>query len=278
MPNPQKCVCNQVTKSRPLFGKVARITVVGKGNACASRIIDSVFNTIERFDEITSQTHLRQRFLEISHTSLDEYVPVPSLLRHVLQVANDISYRTDGIFDVAAAGTDGVAEWTDIDLSERRQIRLLRPLSISLDGIRKGFAVDLAIQALLELGANAGLVDIGGCIRTFGSREWRVEFNPEVRTGCQQSSVIPVSLNKAALVGLGAYFGGSKLYDYRRRQLRSSGEWLDASLLVRARSCAVADALTKVAALQPHESEKMLAQFGAKAVKLSAAGVSQLAT
>ena len=277
MPNPQKCVCNQVTKSRPLFGKVARITVVGKGEACAEKIIDSAFSVLERFDGMTDQVQLRQQFLQISHSALDEYTPVSTWLWHALQMANDISYRTDGIFDVAAAGTDGVAEWTDIDMSERGKIRLLRPLCISLDGIRKGFAVDLAVQALTEIGATAGLVDIGGCIRTFGSREWRVEFSPQARDGCHKANVVPVSLKGSALAGLGSYFGGSKLYDYEQGIVRSADEWLGASLLVRAESCAHADALTKVAALRPAASEKILGQFGAKAVKLSSAGVSQLA-
>ena len=46
--------------------------------------------------------------------------------------------------------------------------RLRRPVRLTLDGVAKGYAVDLAIRALRRHGASAGWVNAGGDLRAFG--------------------------------------------------------------------------------------------------------------
>lgn len=46
--------------------------------------------------------------------------------------------------------------------------RLRRPVRLTLDGLAKGYAVDLAIRALRRQGASAGWVNAGGDLRAFG--------------------------------------------------------------------------------------------------------------
>ncbi|MFZ5722397.1 MAG: FAD:protein FMN transferase [Pseudomonadota bacterium] len=57
--------------------------------------------------------------------------------------------------------------WRDIGL-QGRQVRLRQPLCITFDGIAKGYAVDLAVQALRRHGAVAGWTNAGGDLRAFG--------------------------------------------------------------------------------------------------------------
>lgn len=45
---------------------------------------------------------------------------------------------------------------------------LRRPVRLTLDGIAKGFAVDLAVEAMRRCGARAGWVNAGGDMRAFG--------------------------------------------------------------------------------------------------------------
>ncbi len=276
MQNDHRCSCQQETKSRSLFGRITRITVLGKGQLCSSKIITQAFDVMERLEALTDCSHLNSELMKLTANPVNQYVEVSSWLWHLLQTANDISYRTDGAFDIVAAGTDGVAEWTDLDLSKPRMVRLRRPVYLSVGGLRKGYAVDLAVKALRELGAGAGLIDAGGCIRTFGPREWRIEFKPNALNPCGENEVVPVSLYDSSLVGLGHYFGGAKIYDRDNQMVRCAREWQKTSLLVRANSCAHADALTKVAALKPQESPKMLKQFGASAFTMSEFGVGAL--
>lgn len=271
------CQCKQHTKARPMFGKTARVAVIGPDGPCVDRVMENALNTAEHFEAAIDRCNLGSELSYLCNSDIGSYVPVSTWLWHVLQLANDISYRTDGLFDVVAAGTDGAANWTDIDLSCTGMVRLRRPLFLSLGGLAKGFAVDLTVKALRETGVQAGLVDIGGRIRAFGPREWRVDFSP-VKNGAGEAEgqVIPVPLRDDALAGCGSYFGATRLIDFAQGITTSSQEWGGMNLLVRAPSSAVAEALTKVAALSPSDSEKMLKQFGAQASILSGLGTETL--
>lgn len=47
--------------------------------------------------------------------------------------------------------------------------RLKRPILLTLDGIAKGYAVDLAIKKLKDIGVRSGWVNAGGDLRIFGN-------------------------------------------------------------------------------------------------------------
>lgn len=49
-----------------------------------------------------------------------------------------------------------------------RMVRLLNGISLTLDGIAKGYAVDLAVSALKHHGIKRGWVNAGGDLRVFG--------------------------------------------------------------------------------------------------------------
>lgn len=266
------CKCKQHTKARPMFGKTARVAVVGPEGPCVEYVMEAALNVVERFEAVVTRDCVGSELSELCSSGVGTYVPVSEWLWHILRLANDIAYRSDGLFDVAAAGTDGAACWTDVDLSCKGMVRLRRPLFLSLGGLAKGYAVDLAVKALKETGVQAGLVDIGGCIRAFGPREWRIDFAP----GCSDSQIIPVTIKDDALAGCGRHYGPVRLMDFERGITMSSQEWGDMNILVRAQSCAVADALAKVAAINPVESEKMLKQFGANATVLTSLGAETL--
>lgn len=279
------CKCKQYTKARTMFGRVGRVSIIAPGGLCTDRILESVHDVINRFEESVRRDASGSELMHLCNAEVGTYVQVSDWLWHLLQLANDISYRTDGLFDIAAAGTDGIARWTDIDLSQKGAVRLRRKLFLSVGGIVKGFAVDLAVKAMQDMGVGAGLVDIGGCIRSFGPSEWRIEFTPpQSRYGRDDKAsdtggdrnVVPVSLQNSSLAGCGSYFGGARLMDIENGITMSAFEWAEMNMLVRAQSCAVADALAKVATIRPQDSHKILAQYGAEATVLTSFGAERL--
>ncbi len=275
MTQPRKCTCHQETKSRPMFGRVSRISIVGCPSSCAKKIIDTVFDQVEDFESSINGQSVSSELYKLYAEAVGSYVPVSNKLWSLLQIANDIAYRTDGMFDIAAAGTDGRAVWTDIDLSRAGSVRFRKSLSLSLGGLNKGFAVDIAVKALQEMGVGAGLVDIGGCIRSFGPREWRVEFNSN-KLNCHSDNIaVPVALLNSSLAGLGAFFGGAHVFDAENNVTRDIREWQGKNLVVRSKLCCVADALTKVAVLSEGSQVNYLQTFGAKAISLSNVGFKQ---
>jgi len=54
------------------------------------------------------------------------------------------------------------------------QVKLNPNVKIVLDGIAKGFAVDLAIRSLKNSGVRSGWVNAGGDLRVFGDLEWPI--------------------------------------------------------------------------------------------------------
>ncbi len=104
--------------------------------------------------------------------------PTTRLLRLARALARASGHRFDctvgGMLVVAGAlprHGDGplLARGDAGDIEVRpRQARLRRPVQVTLDGIAKGYAVDLAVGALRERGADAGWVNAGGDLRVFG--------------------------------------------------------------------------------------------------------------
>ncbi|QDZ93179.1 FAD:protein FMN transferase [Shewanella decolorationis] len=59
-------------------------------------------------------------------------------------------------------------DWQDIEI-RANQARLARPLIVTLDGIAKGYAVDMAVSELRRAGVSGGWVNAGGDLKVFGS-------------------------------------------------------------------------------------------------------------
>jgi thiamine biosynthesis lipoprotein len=134
---------------------------------------------------------------------------------------------------------------------------------IDLGGIAKGFAVDQAIYALRRGGCTEAVVNVGGDLRRFGPE-------PRVVHLRRRASVVPLAELRCGAVATSSPHAerpghlaqpiGCIIDPRRRRPWDGLG-----SVTVAARSCVLADALTKVAALAGPVCQPLLARFGAQA-------------
>jgi thiamine biosynthesis lipoprotein len=134
-------------------------------------------------------------------------------------------------------------------------------------GIAKGHAVDLAIAALQQHGADSACVNAGGELRVTGAAPWPVAVrapHDPARAGAR------LMLRDAALATSANYFSGprrdrgaevSALVDGRNARALAGA----CSVTVHAPSCAVADTLTKVAMATAHARHPCLSAYGADA-------------
>jgi len=198
----------------------------------------------------------------------------------VLRLALDLARSTGGAFDATIApvlvrrgllperaagyGTRcGMS--AGLELLRGHRVRSLTRVALDLGGIAKGYAVDRAVAALRDAGATAGIVNAGGDLRVFGAGWTPVR----VRDPADPVRTLPLAEVKDAAVATSAdYFRDrhSALVDPVRRRLRPFG----ASITVVASTCALADALTKVVALDPTRSAKHLARHAAHGFRLEA--------
>ena len=222
---------NSVRRARPLLGTYVEITAFGTEEARLDRAIDHGFAAIETVHRLMS---FQSPDSELSRLN-QEGAQAPDTLHpwtaEVLSVAADLYQRSGGAFDATVG-------------SGRR---------IDLSGIAKGFAVDRAVDALRAAGVERGIVNAGGDLAAFGAADVEVA----VRDPSDPSRL-------AAMVTL------------RDQAFASSGRIIDPSTgrpmptiegaSVRAPSCTIADALTKVVGVSGEAALPVLRYYGADAL------------
>ncbi|HEY0588200.1 MAG TPA: FAD:protein FMN transferase, partial [Pseudoduganella sp.] len=191
--------------------------------------------------------------------SVGGWVAVHADTVRLLRLARGLMLASGGYFDFTVGGAQvlrgslpdhgglpalerGSAD--DVEL-RAGAIRLRRPLRLVVDGIAKGFAVDLACRALRRAGATSGWINAGGDIRVFGDIELPLALRGE------DGSIRPCGVLRNAA------FASSQVSAARDDSFPADiigpaglaprhGVWS-----VLARSAWRADALTKVAAIAP---------------------------
>ena len=198
----------------------------------------------------------------------------------VFRLAAWLHKASGGLFDVTigrqlvAAGflprmtANSLTSYTgtarDIDIVDNRHVRCLRPMLIDLGGIAKGHAVDLAIHAMQASGATYGIVNAGGDLRTFGDADEIIWLR-----GPDGSLAHSVDMQNTALAS------SSNLLFRRRARGKIATPHIgrnkaailsDQTVTVIAPTCAVADAMTKVAMGDLPLAENLLARIGGKVI------------
>lgn len=167
-------------RMRPLLG-----TYVEIGLSRAFQHCDVAFE--RAFDRIeTVQRHLSfhdpRSDLSRLNSARGEEVSVHPLSISVLRLARAITEQSRGLFNFTVGAQlqrmgalpiheNGkklmIGRADDLEIRGQK-VRLRRPIVITLDGIAKGFAVDLAVKELKTHGASLGWVNAGGDLRVFG--------------------------------------------------------------------------------------------------------------
>ena len=177
-----------------------------------------------------------------------------ALLRH----AQRLHRASGGLFDPCVPGRPG--RTCDLELAggARAQARARLALEIDCGGIAKGFAVDLALQALRAHGSRAGLVNAGGDLRTFGR-----PAAPLLLRGAD-GGLRPLALRGGA-VAVSDRDAQRAPSGHRGYYVRTGRAGSVRYAAVRARTALLADALTKCVLLAPPaQARALLEAFGAE--------------
>jgi FAD:protein FMN transferase len=279
-------------RARPLLGTFVEIRSSGATSVATERAIDAAFAAIARVHDLMSFHEADSDVSRLNRNACAGPVSVDPWTHQVLETALDLHQRSAGAFDIAVAptlqrlgllpGHPAVAEGAPaeaatsdaIELLPRHHVRFHHPaLKIDLGGIAKGFAVDRAIDVLRGFDQSGGLVNAGGDLAAFGPSQEAVQVRhprfPD-RVLCQ------LAIGDAALASSGYSFNpldadacvATTVVNPLTRKFASN----IVGATVRAPSCIIADALTKVVMIAGERATALLKDCQVTALLVLATG------
>lgn len=254
---------------RPLLGTFVEIGVTTDSSTAYIEITNS-FNLIEKVQNLLSFHNPDSDLSLLNQNPGTETYLQPITIR-VLRLAQIMTKQSRGLFNFTCGGAlvqRGVlpmhnrgqslifGDETDLLINGKKAM-LKRPVLITLDGIAKGYAVDLAVRYLMQSGFDGGWVNAGGDLRVFGTQKLPVHvrgLNQELNEiGVFQNTSIATSVIQTQKC---LRFPGEIVSS--QKDTLSPGTWT-----VKASYAWKADALTKVAGVSPaQERRKIVESFG----------------
>ena len=273
---------SEIRRCRPLLGTFVEISA--QGNAGLQEAVDAAFAAMEKIQNLLSAHDPASELSLLNREAAHRIVTVSRETYEVLRHADRLAVESKGAFDFTVApvlarwgilpatlACENAGNWRDVMLLRRRQVRFLRPLTLDLGGIAKGFAVDQAIEVLREHGVTSAVVNAGGDLRVFGAQPSTIHLRHPSQP---QQFAHRIELDQAALATSSPCFTEKNVRGQRVSHLvdslRQTAITGAISVSVRAKECWLADALTKVVLNAPQLAQKILAKYGAEAFVLTA--------
>ncbi len=270
----------KLCRARPLLGTLVEIALSGCPPGDPGRAFDAAFGAVERVHRLMSAHDAASDVSRINRADPGKTLVVDRLTHRILQVALEVARRTRGVFDPCVApllqqagllpdfASEPALRWGDyrmLQLLGDSSVRKLAPLQLTLDGIAKGFAVDLATEALQAEGIVAGAVNAGGDLRVFGPEAQPIHlrhpscpgaflFIGYVRDGSIATSGGCLSRKEVA--------GRELPHIFDPRTKRALAGTRSASVL--APECVLADALAKAVLLDGARARRAVARYRAR--------------
>jgi thiamine biosynthesis lipoprotein len=229
--------------------------------AAQTRALDRACEAFQTVERVMHPTTPGSDLVRIAEATADTLLSVHPWTFDVLALSLRLWRSSAGHFDPCLPTSP--ASVGDLQLVEPTSVRIpLRPALLDLGGIAKGFAIDRAVDALIEKGCSTGLVNAGGDMRAFGRQAYEIEL----RTA---RSSRPLQLAAGALA-VSAPKTERSPSGHRGFYSRITGTELSGHAVgVLAPSAAVADALTKCALTCPADVlRRVLEEFSASLLTL----------
>jgi FAD:protein FMN transferase len=279
-------ISDSVRRTQPLLGTFVEIAAAGAERDDLQQAIDEAFAAVAQVHRLMSFHDPHSDVSLLNREASTRAVAVHAWTYQVVETAMEIHRQSSSVFDVTVApllqqcgllprDADDPAPAMDqpsaeaaIELLGEGRVRYRHPRTrIDLGGIAKGFAVDRALDVLRQHGLTRGLVNAGGDLAAFGPEPELVHIRHPASPGQVLGSA---AIANAALASSGRTFdllqlsaaGNCAVFDpVTQRPVRGI-----VGATVRAPSCMVADALTKVVMIVGEGAESLLRRYRASAL------------
>jgi len=287
----------QIRRARPLLGTLVEIEVAGRSEREMLAAIDAAFEAVARVHRLMS---FHDQDSDVSRLNREAHVKpttVHGWTFAVLEAAVELHRRSNGIFDIAiapvlqalgllpgmrerASAVPGTRAFDAVELLPGRTVRFHdTAIGIDLGGIAKGFAVDRALEAIRGFGITSAIVNAGGDLAAFGEQPHSVHVR-HPRNPAQL--VCSVEIRNEALASSAPRFDPFDAIDTTDTAVidpvtQRAPDTVE-GVTVRAASCMIADALTKIVMIAGTEASDLLDHYRASALLISADGTLQISS
>ena len=258
---------SSLARCQPSLGTYVEISV--SGDVSEDELIsasNAAFLKIDLIQSLMSFHDEESELTRINRYAAREPVPISLETKFVLEQALWLSEKTDGLFDITVApklvaskalpnhnfDLSPTGTWRDIVIIDN-EVRFTKPLLLDLGGIAKGYAVDQAINAVddsINITVNAG-----GDLRM---RPWRGNQVEVRHPRSPHSESIQIQMKNRAVATSATYYSENGVLIVSKEPSASINPNENISVSVFAKDCLLADALTKVAYLNPHVIKKSI--------------------
>ncbi|QWE17000.1 FAD:protein FMN transferase [Polynucleobacter sp. AP-Nino-20-G2] len=268
-------------RCKPLLGTFVEISTAEVANA--PKAIELAFSAIEKIQKLMAFHQVDSELSKINAGAHIAPIRIDPWTAKVLTTALEIYQHSDGLFNCGIGQHLVAAKLLPRHLNDQalqcggiEHLQFLEPtliyshlpLCLDLGGIAKGFAVDMAIDALKYAGIPSGSVNAGGDIRVFGETMQAIELrnpsNPHelIRMG---------DMCEGAIATSSLYFAkrDSNTKSYMIDPISEEHIDFSGSYSVIAKECMHADALTKVVSISGNTHHPCLQLFSAQAIRIS---------
>jgi thiamine biosynthesis lipoprotein len=269
-------------RAQPWLGTLVDITIADDLDEGRVReAMDSAFAEIAQVHQLMSFHNESSDIRRINQARPGDSISVHHHTHAVLTASERIREASRGIFNIACASRlaawgqlpqfdsrppDYMPDQPVIQMEEHHVVTKLTQGWIDVGGIAKGYAVDLAVDALRAAAIGSACVNAGGDIRVFGERPFTVTIrDPRLPTRmCGKTELMDEAMATSA-----PYFSMIEIDGQSVSALCNglNGRPIvePVSVSVCASSCMIADALTKVVLSTGDSNHLALKSFGATA-------------
>ena len=279
-------------RAKPLLGTFVEIAVAHAAPEVMAAAVEDAFDAIARVHRCMSFHDPASDVSRLNQHAAAGAVTIDPWTFQVLETAVELHRRSAGLFDVGIApvlqeagllpgptcprppGPLAASADDPIELLPGHRIRFRdRGVAIDLGGIAKGFAVDRALDVLREHGVPQGLVNAGGDLAAFGAERESVFIRHPLDP---DQLICQVQIANEALASSGGRLDLFEASSVARQAIvdprTQEPPRAIAGVSVRAPSCLMADALTKVVMIQGDDSAALLDHYHAQALVVSITG------
>ena len=201
----------EVSRTREVMSTFARLTALAPDRATAEAAVELGFARLDDVNRLMSAYDADSEIRHLNAAAAGEIIEMSSETYHCLSRSLEIADASGGAFDVTCRPL--IVQWREaakagclptdeelaavsrlvgsanllIDPEKRGVARALDGVQVDLGGIAKGYALDLAAEAMKKAGAVGALVDIGGDVSAVGMNQfgkpWRVGVQHPFQNG-----------------------------------------------------------------------------------------------